>query len=407
MKYLLSILLILWSFLILAVTAISISPYYFYERAISGNLNTIWFKLDNYEQKLLNPAQAEKMGQIEENSNLVWNNFHFQDFLIPLPIKNPFYFVAPILKYSKKTTNTQNGLRLFFPNGRTISEIYFVNQIMFPNVIQSQKIFKLPVFKKMLKKIPNDKMWKDIFNRKMGDWNINYSSMVYNLYLLQLRRTLFPKNFIEFKLLEDKDDTAIISLDSENKDFTTELILKKNKSTIYSYLLKSRKNVPESKKFRDRFLANIKFRQGSSSLSDYIYREFKALEYADKIDHLGMLYLYSAWSHQTSRKEFIQEMIEHLERGTNNEVQLMPLYTYASKRWDTTFSERFIEGLTNDKIKLKRSIELENKKELKEMNDKKIIVAPEKQLSEEEKIKLQLNKSKKTKTNNSNQMSLD
>ena len=251
---------------------------------------------------------------------------------------------------------------------------------------------------------------KDIFSKKLGPWKIAFESMPYNLYLLQIRQMLFPKNFIEYKLVEDDDNTAIIKIESENKDYDTEVILKKVNNTIYSYVLLTRKNIPESISFRSKFLKEVKYRSGNRSLSSYIYREFQALDYQDKIDHVGMLYLYSAWSHHTNNKDYIEQMVYYLERGKSNEKQLMPVYEYAVKKWETTFSDRYVEGLTNDKIKLKRSIELEQKEQFKKLEQARTqesTPAP-RELSDEEKIKLRLQKAKRNKKkSNSNRMRIN
>lgn len=408
MKFIITILLMLWAVIILGVTGIAISPYYLYERSIHGNLQTQWFKMDDFENKLLHPGPKEYVKKDDSENNLTWNNFHFQDFLIPLPVKNPFFLVAPIINYENK--RTQLGIRLYFPNGRTISKIFFVNQTMFPNALLSQKLFKLPIVKNKIKRVSYNQLWKDIFNKELGAWKIPYQQMSYNLYILQMRRLLFPKNFINFKLLEDSEDTAIITLDSKNKDYDTELILKKVNAIIYSYVLLSRKDAPESQKFRSRFLKEVKYRTSTSSLADIIYREFQALSYDDKIDHVGMLYLFSAWSHNQVKKDFIQEMITFLERGKGNESQLMPLYKYSVDRWGTTFTDRFVEGLTNDKIKLKRSIELEGKEIQKRLEEKQRneLTPPPKELSEKEKIQLRLRKAKQNKQKSqSSSMRLD
>ena len=47
--------------------------------------------------------------------------------------------------------------------------------------------------------------------------------MATNLYLLHLRSEILPENFTSYRLINDK--TALVELESKNKDFTTELVM--------------------------------------------------------------------------------------------------------------------------------------------------------------------------------------
>ena len=352
----------------LAVAIIAL-PFYSYEQTRSGKWRSSWYSIDNYDSRYLIPngiAQAPVLKMSDEKN---WQNFHFQDVLIPLPVRNPFYFTAPIFDYDAKTNKIATGIQLFLPSGRVISEVKFRPLKTLRYQLRSQKLFQLPLVRKVIKRVERNKIWKDIFTKKIDSWRVSIKEMLYNLYLIQMRSWILPENFIQYQWLDDKNQLALITLNSKNKDFTTEVVLKKYKSTIYSYLLLTRTKVDVAQAFRSKFLNSIKFREGHPTFSNIIYREFQGLRYDKKIDHEGMLYLLSSWSHNMSNKKMIREMVEYLERGNDNQKQLEPIYKFAMSKWNTTFSTKHIDGLSDNNIKLKRSIEheqLANEKRLLE-----------------------------------------
>ena len=371
MKKIFLMLLILILGAAMMVAALIALPFYGYQQMISGQLRSEWYTIDNYDHRFLVPDEITQTPPHHISDEKNWKKFHFQDLLIPLPVKNPFYFSAPILEFDSKVNKSSTGIQLFLPSGRVISEVRFIPLKSLRYQLRSQKIFQLPLVRKIIKRIDRNKIWKDIFTKKIDNWRVPIKEMLYNLYLIQMRSWILPANFVKFQWYDDQDQLALITLESENKDFTTEIILKKHKSTIYSYSIQTRSNVDIAQAFRSKFLNSIKFREGHHSLSDIIYREFQSLSYDQKIDHEGMLYLFSAWSHNMFDKSIIREMVEYLERGEQNQKQLAPVYRYALARWGTTFSTRFIDGLTDSDIQLKRSIEHEQ-------------LATEKRLREEE-----------------------
>jgi hypothetical protein len=152
----------------------------------------------------------------------------------------------------------------------------------------------------------------------------------------------------------------------------------------------------------------VSFRGGSESLSKILYLEFKNLEYRDQIDHKGMLYLLSAWTHSMNNKNLIVEMIERLEKGFKNQKQLESLYAYALKRYNSTFTRKNIDGLQlSDEVKLRRNIEIEEIKTEKILKSKVNRIIQKRELTEEEKLKVLLKKAKKNKKRGSGTIVID
>lgn len=383
-----------------------VSPYYYYSKIIKENYTSSWYSLIG-RQKNINIPSKEIVADFSKLGNDdLWQKFHFMDVVLPLPVKNPFFFVSPVLKYSKETTQTEFGLKLYGGDEREIAKIYFMTNRIFPSEINAQRFFQLPLVKKQLKATAKTKIWKDIFTLPINEWNIPFADMAYNLYILHLRAKILPEQFQSFSMVKGTE-TAIIEMESINKDYTTEILLTNKDGVIYSFVLLTEKNNNESQLVRYKLLKEVEFRSGSHYLANILYKEFKGLTYQEQVDHTGMLMLLSAWTHDMNQKEYIREMIESLEKGERNQRQLEALYAYAAERYGTTFTTRNIDGLrVNDNILLQRKVELENLKEIRDLKNKKEEVK-EIILSPEEKLKLMLEKAKRNKKSRKGRMIID
>jgi len=406
MKKIIIITFILLSIAVSGVGALLVTPYYYYNKIIQGDYNSNWYSVANFKKSFLVPGESINGDSSDLGNADLWRKFHFMDVILPLPVKNPFLFVSPVLKYSKKTKKTEFGLKLYGADEREISKFYFLSNKLFPTELNAQKLFQLPLIKNQIKNVSKEKIWKDIFSLEIDSWNIPFAQMAYNLYILHLRSRMFPDEFINYALVEGTN-TAIIELYSKNKDYVSELILTNNRGIIYSFILLTEKNNNESKLVRYKLLNEVQFGGGSRRLSNILYREFKGLEYTEQIDQQGMLYLLSAWTHNTERSEYIKEMIVSLEKGTRNQRQLEVLYSFAMKKYGTTFSEKNIDDLNlEDNVLLQRNVELERKKELEDLANKVDVIEKPK-LSQEEEMKIMLDKAKRNKKSRDNRMIID
>lgn len=404
MKRFLIITLVLASVATLGLGALFASPYYFYNRVVTENYRTKWFFLEDYNKDLIAPQARVELREPALGNEDLWQKFHLKDIVIPLPVKNPLYYAAPLITYDKKSNHTRLGVSIYGTDLREISKLYVVNNAVMGSEIRSQELFKLPLAKKIIKSAGASKIWEDIFSKDLGGWNIPFSEMVYNLYILHLRSKLLPSGFIGFGALDAS--TGVVRLRSKNKDYITELVMTRDRGVVYSYILVTQKNNAESEVLRYKFLRDIDFRPGSESLAGIVYKEFQALPYERKIDHEGMLYLYSAWSHQISNKAFLKEMVFYLERGSGNEKQLKPLYEYASFRYGKTFSQKLVDSVELDpEMALKRNIELERRDDLRELSESKTETTPS--LTPEERLRRRIQEAKKKKVLKEGRMILD
>lgn len=392
---------------LLAAGAVAFAfPYYFYSKTIKGEYKSRWYHVSDFDPKVLSPERVELEEPNIGNDDL-WQKFQMKDTLVPLPVRNPFYFVAPILNFNKQTKKTRLGMTVYGTGLRKISKIFFVSNAVMNSELRSQELFKLPIVANILKSKTPEEVWMDMFTKQLGDWNIPFSEMAYNLYLLQLRLKLFPGNMISFGALNDS--TGIVRLESKNKDYITELVMTRARGVVYSYLILTEKNNRDSNVLRYKFLRDIEFRPGSKSLASILYKEFKALPFNKKVDHEGMFYLMSAFSHDLENREYLKQMIFWLERGEDNQKQLKPLYEFASKKYGKVFTNKLVEDLKVDpEILLKRNIELERAREIRKVKNKKIDDRPQiRNLSQEERYKERVRESKKVKRIKENRMIMD
>ncbi len=206
---------------ILAAGLALASPYYFYNKMMTENYRSEWYFLEDYRPKLVTPSEKLELKTPELGSESLWQKFHFKDTVVPLPVRNPLYYVAPILSFDKKDKKSRLGIMVYGTGYREMSKIYFVNNMLMSSQARSQKLFTLPVAKKIIQEIPDGKMWKDIFSKDLREWNIPLSEMVYNLYLLQLRSKLFPRGMLDFASLDD--NTGLLSSNLLTKIIFTSL----------------------------------------------------------------------------------------------------------------------------------------------------------------------------------------
>jgi hypothetical protein len=398
---------ILLVLLVVGASVAVVSPYYYYSEVLKNKHESEWYFHPEFKSAFLSPGEVVQGNSSQLGNDDLWSKFHFMDVVVPLPVQNPFFYVSPILAFDKKTKRTDFGLKLYDEGNREISKIFFIRNRLFPNVKKSQKIFSLPLVKKELNKYSREQIWKDIFSKKIEGWNIPFSEMIYNLYLIQLRSKILPEKFLSYSLVKGTS-SAIIELKSKNKDYTSEMILTYSRGLLYSFILQTEKKNNESALVRYKLLNEVSFRGGSESLSNILYLEFKGLEYIDQIDHKGMLYLLSAWTHSMNNKSLVAEMVQSLEKGRKNQKQLESIYSYALKRYGTTFTTKDIDGLElSDEVKLRRNIEIEEIENDKRLKKQTVQFIEKKEFTEDEKLKTLLRKAKKNKKRDSGTIVID
>ena len=342
-----------------AYLAFKTLPYFYYDKLIHGQLSLQHYKLSRWDEAFLPPGEKRGSGEAASDMSSLWREFHLRDVVVPLPAGHPLYRTVPIIQRLEGRAEPQIGMRLLSPSGREVVQLYLLKSGTWSDQLETQPVFQLPLVRKEIKKKTTEEVWADLFTHKIQGWDIPWSEMCYNLYLLHLRSKLLPPGVISYGPLEGKG-MAYVEIPSKNKDYRTELVFSFDRGLLLSYVLVTDRTNPESDEVRARFLKGISFRASDKSIAPLIYREFKQLSFVRQTDQEGMLYLFSAWSHNLEDQEMLKEMVYFLERGPKNGPQLRPLYRYSFQRYQRTHTTRDV-GLDEDEpdIRLQRQIELE------------------------------------------------
>ena len=381
-------------------------PYRKYSQWISGKGFDRYYDIPDFKALYLTPPGLEDIPVYQEDYVQLWKEFPVGNTLIPLPVRHPLYQSVPIIETTFKKAVPQLGMIFLDPAGREVSRLYTFPNRIYQDHSQGQELFKLPFFRNRIYAQSLDKIWKDLFTYKIELKRKSHDEMIYDLYLLHLRSKLLPKQTIRYGLIKEGKQ-ALIELASNDKDYKIEIIMTQDSGILFSYLIKTETQRPESLKLRSKFLNTITFTAADESIGRLLYTEFKQLNYARQVDQEGMLYLFSDWSQNTSNVELIKEMIYFLERGRSSKRQLKTLYSYAFKRYGKTFTSRTdVEEQDDPDLVLQRRIELEERdlRRAAEISKNKIPEGPE--LTPDEKMNLYLKKAKEGKPKESDDMTV-
>ncbi len=375
-----------------------------YSQWISGNSFDRFYQIEGYRSLLLNPTGIDEAADYQEDYVQLWKEFPLEHAIIPMPTRHPLFHPVPIIDLLSKSSMPHLGIAFLDPKGREVSRIHNIPKTFYVDHSMGQELFKLPYFRNRIRKKSRDETWKDLFQFKIIPGTKSHDDMIYDLYILHLRSKLLPKETLRYGLLKD-GKLALIELVSNDKDYKVELVILQNRGNLFSYVLKSEIRNPESMKLRSKFLQSISFSSKDESVGRLLYTEFKQLNYARQVDQEGMLYLFSAWSQNTSNVELIKEMIYYLERGQNTKKQLRTLYQYAFKKYGKTFTTRKDVMESDDpEILLQRNIEIEQRDNLLKANEESKKPPVKKELTPDEKMEMYLKKAKEKKLDQSDEM---
>ncbi|MCO4792596.1 MAG: hypothetical protein KC493_02700 [Bacteriovoracaceae bacterium] len=397
------------------IFTVSLIPYHIYTLALSEGVDTDFVKTNVLPSSMYKGSlySFKKLDAVFVEDESLYKTFHFDSFTLPFPFRHPLFKAMPLVEnLSKDKPNL--GLRLMDQKGKMISEFLNGESFKFYLELGKHKLFNLPVYKKMILDKSQETVFRDMFEKditipdykSMGFINYiryikkrySYDELVYNLFILKLRNDYLPKKAWKIAYYEKKGyGIAEINIEKEGDKFLQEIVFILHRGNIYSLSLKSRKYTSEAEAYRRRLMQNLNWKESISGDSSVpIYSEYRELEYQKRIDQEGMLYLFAAWSHEIHKKEFLKEMIQFLERGKENTMQLTPLYQFAYKKFGTTFSLK--DKLKEDaKARLDRKIKEELEDELRREKQNNSEIDDSRFESEEKKIEYFLDNAKEAK----------
>lgn len=367
-------------------------PSVLYGKWMKGEGYNRYYEITNYRKEFLSPVELDEIPEYKEEYPELWKDFPLRSLMLPLPVRHPFFFTVPIIEFDKNVKSVQIGMSFLGSNSRENSRIYALPAGVQKDYATGQELFKLPYVKNRLLKKSPEAVWKDVFSRTLTVDDGPVDEMIYDLYLLHIRSKILPKETIRYGLVPNTS-TAIIALESKDKDYAIELVLIPDRGSLYSYVLRTEKNNEESRKLRAKFLTSITFSPSDKAMARILYTEFKQLNFSRQVDQEGMLYLFSAWSQDTSNEDLLREMIFYLERGSKYPKHLESFYKYAMAKYGKTFTSRSVfSGEEDLNISLQRKIELEKLEKRRDLKEKAVEAGPE--LTPEERMNLYLKKAK-------------
>ncbi len=368
-------------------------PYRLYANWANGEGWNQYYMISSYRNLYLTPEAVAPLEEYKEDYQQLWKPFPLRNALVPFPVRHPLYRTVPIIQRYKTNAPPLIGMSILSAKGRELTNLYTIPARFLPDYSLGQELFKLPFVRNRILKYDQNQVWKDIYSKKIEVVSKSMDEMIYDLYLIHLRAEMIPRDAIRYGLIDG--ELAVLEVKSPDKDYRVEMINKLLNGQVYTYVLKTDLRNPNSTKLRSKFLSSINFTHVDSSMGDILYREFKQLSYARQVDSEGMLYLFSAWSMDIDNEALMREMIFHLERGTLNELQLVPLHRYAFSRFGSTFTTKASDADNTDpEIHLQRMIELD-RKEQRARASRSVKVPDEMEgLSEDEKMRIRLRKAK-------------
>ncbi len=367
-------------------------PSALYSKWMKGEGWNRYYQISNFRPLLLKPVPIDSIPEYKEEYPELWKDFPLRSTMLPLPVRHPFFTTIPILDFDKKAKTLHLGMSFEGPGGRENSRIYALPTGVQKDYTTGVDLFKLPYVKNRIVSRKADDLWKDIFTKTLVPEKKTLDEMIYDLYLLYIRSMILPKETIRYGLISGTSK-AIMELESKDKDYIMELVMIQDRGSIYSHVLRTEKNNEESRKLRSKFLTSISYSPTDTAMARILYTEFKQLNFTRQVDQEGMLYLFSAWSQDTSNVDLLKEMIFYLERGSKYQKHLSTFYKYAYVKYGKTFTTRDIfTDQDEPEIALQRKIELEAIGKGFAIKDKPTEAGPE--LTPDERMNLYLKKAK-------------
>lgn len=389
-------------------------PHHFYQEAIQNGVVSPFITLRKlperfYEGSFFSLENIE--GYYNEDAGR-WKDFHFENYLLPMPVRHPLYLVIP--QITDISNGVEIGYKLIGHSKKEISKFEILKFENFKLDFISNRIFSLPYFQNYIMKKGIDQIWKDIFSlnflndpflktpplvERIKFWEYPFQEMVYRLFILNMRMRVLPLNLEKIEFFQERRLGIIQVKDEEARTdgvtrFKEEIIFLLENDQIHKLKIRSRYEDKGAQAFRKKILESISHKSTDQLSSSAIYNEYLQLSYQQKLDQEGMVYLFSAWTHEKENRNFIREMIRFLERGKQEKEHLDPLYDYAFKKFGSNFSTEQSILKESEEEKLKRKIEEETKEQVESVIKRNVVDSEGEFSSDEEKINFYLQKAK-------------
>lgn len=402
---------IILALLVGAGVLVAIAPYHIYTLTLTEGVNTRFLVMKPTNKVFYDGEEIDVKAPVDMVDEKLYQTFHFSHFELPMPINHSLFSLIPLIRIEAA------GPRLgaSFQNSKNVELFSFMVERPYKleTTYGDQKIFLLPVFKNYIARKSNDDVWRDLFAKKLSLpsnegksffeslvslQDVSYYELVYNLFILYNRRFVLPETTESFSFEKEKG-IGIVSLPSDDPKVRVERLYLNENGLIYPILIKTRMSDDVARNYRDKFIREIKYKHTSADSAIAIYARYKQITYGQRLDQQGMIYLYSAWSHDVNNRDYVRVIILFLERGKLNLKYLKPFYEFAYKKFGSSLSSE--SGYLNETAEeaLKRKISDDLEKEVSREAQTKGAKFEGQFDSKEEKIDYNLQKAKDNKIN--------
>jgi len=383
-------LLLMGAFGVIGYHAVNLFPYFIYSRIILNGIESEYIKLDKATYEQVTPSYNLSDDDTGDKPGDFFKNFAFGRYEVVVPIQHPVIKLLPVIsKELDENSLSLLGYKLITPQYSYYNISLEVERTSRVSLnFYTEKLFTLPTFKRNILQKSSFEIWRDVYrrdllyNRDLRSFNNSYhlsrelskiskdkiiEELVYNLYILFLRQKIFEIKKPVYQWYA-RGGFGVMNLSQNNDIFKVEKLIFKEGDTVFSVILKTKKNDHFAQEYRSMLFNKIRLTRSSEQISKNIYEDYKTLSYEQKIDQKGMVYLFMSFSHVRENKNFLREMIQFLEKGKNNLIYLVPLYEYAFYKYGTNFSKMDKFRKETSEELLKRKIREEEQKEIAEVN---------------------------------------
>ena len=302
------------------IAGIRFIPTYLYKKKLDKEISSFSREILKGEQLLLDK---------KDESVHTWKNFHFSHFILPLPIRHPSFRLTPLIHFKK---NPSLGMEFIDPKKRSLLKFKIGRFVPFSSPLHKKKIFHSRVFREYMLKKTRKNIIEDLFSKDLLhiEKKPSYKELIYNLFILQMRKDLFPSNARKVYYLP-WNQTGVITIDSPKKTRVDQIWYAFTGDGFKTISIQWKKNDRDAISFKKKIMKIFRYKKISLEKSKKYYEIYKSLPYKTKIDQEGLMYLLLAWSHEPKKQDYVREMIFYMEKGEKNFSILLPLYRYYRK----------------------------------------------------------------------------
>jgi hypothetical protein len=263
-----------------------IAPYHIYTTTISQGVTTSFLDLKPTNSALFDGTENNRENLEKMYDSSLYENFHFSNFIIPLPLDHSLITMIPLIKIE----NNRPRLGADFQNSKNMDLFSFIIEkpYKFETTTGNQKLFVLPIFKNYITKKSNDEIWKDLFVKKLSlpgnDGSsfftslvylrdVSYLDLVYQLFILYNRKFLIPDDTKALKF-DSLSKVGMIELPHTESNYLKERLFIIEKGYVYPILITTRLRDQLALNFRTKFINELKFKSSSKDSAIPIYAKY-------------------------------------------------------------------------------------------------------------------------------------